>query len=198
VAALAAEHGVGVIVDEIHALLVPAGGAEFTPYLAVDEAGIVVTSASKVYNMAGIKAAVMIAGEASRETLGQLPESVKYGASTFGIRAHVAAWRGGDEWLDAVNANIASNAAYLGELLADRIPEIGYRPPASTYLAWLDCRALGLGDDPAAVFLERGRVALNGGLPFGIGGEGFVRLNLAASRSTLREAVDRMARALDR
>ena len=110
----------------------------------------------------------------------------------------MAAWRGGDAWLEAVNANIVSNAAYLADLLSDRLPEIGYRPPASTYLAWLDCRALGLGDDPAAVFLERGRVALNGGLPFGIGGEGFVRLNLAASRSTLAEAVERMARALDR
>ncbi len=198
VAALAAEHGVGVVVDEIHALLVPAGGAEFTPYLAVNDTGLLVTSASKVYNMAGIKAAVIIAGTASGELVARLPESVKYGASTFGIRAHVAAWRGGDAWLEAVNANIVSNAAYLADLLSDRLPEIGYRPPASTYLAWLDCRALGLGDDPAAVFLERGRVALNGGLPFGIGGEGFVRLNLAASRSTLAEAVERMARALDR
>jgi len=193
VAALAAEHGVGVIVDEIHALLVPSG-TEFTPYLAVNDTGLVVTSASKVYNMAGIKAGVIIAGPGSRDTLAQLPESVKYGASTIGIRAHVAAWRGGDEWLDAVNANIASNAAYLADLLADRLPEVGYTPPASTYLAWLDCRALGLGDDPAAAFLERGRVAFNGGLPFGIGGEGHVRLNLAASRSTLAEAVERMAR----
>jgi len=193
VAALAQEHGVGVIVDEIHSLLVPAG-TEFTPYLAVNGTGLVVTSASKVYNMAGIKAGVVVAGPGSRDTLAQLPESVKYGASTIGIRAHVAAWRGGDEWLDAVNANIASNAAYLADLLADRLPAVGYTPPASTYLAWLDCRALGLGDDPAAAFLERGRVALNGGLPFGIGGEGHVRLNLAASRSTLAEAVERMAR----
>ena len=71
----------------------PDGGAEFTPYLAVNDTGLVVTSASKVYNMAGIKAAVIIAGTASGELVARLPESVKYGASTFGIRAHVAAWR---------------------------------------------------------------------------------------------------------
>ncbi len=108
----------------------------------------------------------------------------------------MAAWRRGDEWLDAVNANIASNALLLAELLAARLPAVGYRSPSSTYLAWLDCTALGLGDDPAAVFLERGRVALNAGPAFGVGGAGHVRLNLAASRATLTEAVDRMASVL--
>ena len=68
--------------------------------------------------------------------------------------------------------------------------------PEATYLAWLDCRALRLGDDPATVFLERGRVALNSGLEFGPGGEGHVRLNLACSRAVLREAVQRMASVL--
>jgi cystathionine beta-lyase len=108
----------------------------------------------------------------------------------------MAAWRHGDEWIDAVNANIASNAAFLGELLAERLPGVGYRAPSSTYLAWLDCTGLGLGDDPAAVFLERGRVALNSGPTFGVGGAGHARINIAASRATLVEAVDRMASVL--
>ncbi|HUX70640.1 MAG TPA: aminotransferase class I/II-fold pyridoxal phosphate-dependent enzyme, partial [Cellulomonadaceae bacterium] len=92
--------------------------------------------------------------------------------------------------------DIAANRVLLGELLAERLPVVGYRPPEGTYLAWLDCRRLGLGDDPAAVFLERGRVALSSGLPFGAGGEGRVRLNLGTSPEVITEAVERMVRAL--
>ena len=95
-----------------------------------------------------------------------------------------------------MNANISANAAYLSDLLAERVPAVGYRGQEATYLAWLDCRALGLGDDPSVAFRERGRVALNPGTEFGPGGEGFVRLNLATSRAILADAVARMAATL--
>lgn len=193
--ALAAEHGVTVISDEIHALLVH-GDEAFVPWLAVNDAGLVVTSASKAYTIAGLKAAVIVAGPASAALVSGLPESTKYGASYVGQRTHMAAWSGGDAWLAAVNASTAANAAYLADLLAEHLPAIGYRPPVATYLAWLDCRALGLGDDPSAAFLERGRVALNAGPTFGDAGAGFVRLNLAASRAVLDDAVARMVAAL--
>jgi bifunctional pyridoxal-dependent enzyme with beta-cystathionase and maltose regulon repressor activities len=75
-------------------------------------------------------------------------------------------------------------------------PGVRYEQPPGTCLAWLDCRALGLGDDPAAVFLDRGRVALSGGTAFGAGGAGHVRLNLGASPEVIIEAVRRMAAAL--
>lgn len=195
VAALAEEHGVDVVVDEIHALLVPEG-ERFTPYLSVTDRGLVVTSASKAFNLAGLKAGVIVGGPRSRGVVEGLPHSLGYGVSHVGAIAHMAAWRHGDEWIDAVNAAIASNAAFLGELLAERLPDVGYRAPSSTYLAWLDCTDLGLGDDPAAVFLERGRIALNSGPTFGVGGAGHVRMNIAASRATLAEAVDRMASVL--
>ena len=195
VAQLAAEHGVEVVVDEIHSLLVPEG-ATFTPYLAVADSGLVVTSASKAYNLAALKAAIIVAGPGSAHLIEQIPKPVLYGTSAFGVLAHRAAWDHGDAWIDAVNANIAANRILLGELLAERLPTVGYRVPEATYLAWLDCRALGLGDDPSQAFLERGRVAFNSGLEFGPGGEGFVRLNLACSRATLTEAVDRMVATL--
>jgi cystathionine beta-lyase len=192
VATIAEEHGVEVLVDEIHGLLVPSG-TTFVPWLTVSDRGLVVTSASKAYNLAGLKAAVIVGGERSCDRIESLSHSLGYGMSHVGAIAQMAAWRGGDAWLDAVNANIASNSAWLADLLAARIPEIGYRPVQATYLAWLDCTALGLGEDPAAAFLERGRVALNAGPTFGPGGEGHVRINLAASRATLTEAVERMA-----
>lgn len=74
---------------------------------------------------------------------------------------------------------------------------MGYEPGAATYLAWLDCRALGLGDDPAARFLERGRVALSSGPEFGAPGRGFARLNFGTSRALVEDAVDRIVRAVE-
>ena len=192
IAALAAERDVTVVVDEIHAMLVPEG-ATFVPWLSVSPHGVVVTSASKAYNMAAIKAAIVVVGEASHDVLEQLPEIIRWGASNIGVMAHRAAWDGGDAWIDAVNANIRSNVAYLSELLAEHLPQVRYRGQAATYLAWLDCRDLDLGEHPAEVFREKGRVALNEGAEFGPGGEGFVRLNLATSRAVLADAVTRMA-----
>lgn len=84
----------------------------------------------------------------------------------------------------------------LAALLAEQLPAIRYHPGQATYLAWLDCRALGLGDDPATVFLDRGRVALNSGSAFGTGGGGHVRLNLATAPELITEAVRRMATAV--
>ena len=72
-----------------------------------------------------------------------------------------------------------------------------YSPPEAGYLAWLDCRALGLGDDPAEAFLERGRVALTPGPGFGTGGAGHARLNIGTSGELVEEAVLRMAAALE-
>ena len=192
VAALADAHDVLVVVDEIHALLV-ADGVPFTPWLTVSPRGVVVTSASKAYNMAAIKAAVVVVGDGSADLLERFPVVMPWGASHIGIQAHRAAWDGGDPWIDAVNANIASNVAELRSLLAEHLPAVRYSGQDSTYLAWLDCRALGLGDDPSETFRETGRVAVNPGTEFGPGGEGFVRLNLACSRATLAEAVARMA-----
>jgi cystathionine beta-lyase len=81
-------------------------------------------------------------------------------------------------------------------LLDGALPEIRYVLPEGGYLAWLDCRSLGLGDDPSAVFLERGRVALSPGPAFGEAGRGFARLNFGTTTALLEEAVERMARAV--
>jgi cystathionine beta-lyase len=125
-----------------------------------------------------------------------MPEEVGHGPSHVAVIAHTAALRDGVTWLDALLSGLDGNRRLLTGLLAEHLPAIRYRPGDATYLAWLDCRALGLGDDPADVFLHRGRVALSSGLPFGTGGTGHARLNLAASPEVLVEAVRRMAAAL--
>jgi cystathionine beta-lyase len=198
VAALARTYGVRVVADEIHAPIV-ASGAAFVPYLSVPgaENGLSLMSASKAWNLAGLKAALAVAGPEAAGDLARIPEEVSHGPSHLGILAHTAALRDGGGWLDALLAGLDENRQLLGRLLAEQLPAVVYKPAQATYLAWLDCRALGLGDDPAAVFLERGRVALSSGVPFGTGGAGFVRLNLATSPELITEAVRRMAAALD-
>ncbi|MEV1063542.1 aminotransferase class I/II-fold pyridoxal phosphate-dependent enzyme [Streptomyces sp. NPDC050263] len=197
VAALAGRYGVRVVADEIHAPLT-AAGADFVPYLAVPGggSGLSLMSASKAWNLAGLKAALAVAGPEAAADLALLPEEVGHGPSHVGILAHTAALREGTPWLDALLAGLDDNRRLLAALLAEHLPGVRYRPGGATFLAWLDCRALGLGDDPAAVFLERGRVALNSGLAFGTGGAGHVRLNLATSPEILTEGVRRMAAAL--
>ncbi|WP_035748274.1 MalY/PatB family protein [Glycomyces sp. NRRL B-16210] len=198
VARLAADYGVRVVADEAHAPLV-APGTAFTPYLTVPgcEAGLAVTSAAKAWNLAGIGAALAIAGPAAADDLARLPRAMSNRASHIGIIAHTTAFREGGPWLDALLPALEDNRRLLAATLAERLPGIGYRPQPGTYLAWLDCRELGLGPDPAAAFLERGRVALNSGIPFGTGGKGHVRLNYATTPEILAEAVERMAHTLN-
>lgn len=196
VASLARRHGVRVVADEIHAPLSPP--ALHVPYLSVagSEDAFALLSASKGWNLAGLRAAVAVAGPDAAADVDRLHHDVTEGASHVGVIAHTAALRHGGPWLDALLAGLEENRALLGDLLAEHLPQIGHRRPQATYLAWLDCRALGLGDDPAQAFLERGRVALTGGPPFGSGGAGHVRLNLGTSPDVLIEAVQRMASAV--
>ena len=197
VAELAARHDVVVLADEIHApLTLP--GAVHTSFAALgDSRSVVLTSASKAFNLAGLKCAIAIAGsDAVRRELDRLPEEVHYRAGMLGVIGSQAALEHGDGWLDALLGALDGNRHRLAALLAEHLPEVGYRPPDASFLAWLDCRPLGLGDDPAAVFLERGRVALEPGVRFGEPGRGFARLNFGTSEELLGEAVRRMAAAV--
>jgi cystathionine beta-lyase len=211
-AGLARRHGVRVISDEIHSPLVLAGAA-FTPFLSVEgaEDGFAVVSASKAWNLAGLKTGLIVAGPAAARDLQRLPEEVGHGASHLGVIAHTTAFHEGEPWLDALLAGLAGNRALLGTLIEGHLPHLGFRQPEGTYLAWLDCRRLGLHDPasdgapgivtelagPARFFLDHARVALSSGHVFGAGGGGHVRLNFATSRTILTEAVERMARAVE-
>jgi cystathionine beta-lyase len=206
VAAAAARHQVRAISDEIHAPLV-LPGAQFTPYLSVNgtESAFALISASKAWNLAGLKAALLIAGPGAAADLRRLPEEVSHGPSHLGVIAHTAAFRHGQPWLTTLLAGLAANRDLLSQLLTAHLPQVRYQPPEATYLAWLDCRALGLHDPhatgdhvvsdlagPARMFLDRARVALSSGHVFGHGGAGFVRLNFATSPAILRQAIQRM------
>jgi cysteine-S-conjugate beta-lyase len=198
VAELCARHGVAVLADEIHAPLV-LPGAQHVPFHTLDveaaQQAVVFTSASKGWNIPGLKCGIAVAaGPQAAAMLEQRWDALL--PSHLGVLASVAALRDGRPWLDAAVAQIEANAALLGKLLAGHLPAVRYRPPQASFLAWLDCRDLGLGDDPAATFLERGRVALSPGPDFGREGRGFARLNMGTSPEMLAEVVGRMAAAL--
>jgi cystathionine beta-lyase len=188
----AGEHGATVISDEVHGPLARPD-VTFIPWHAVADSGFVVTSAAKAFNLAGLKAALVVAAPSARRQLRALPESVRYGASHLGVIGHAAGYRSDPAWLDAVNANIAANQALLADLLAVHLPQVPHRVPEATYLAWLDLRGLGLGDDPADALLVRGGVALNPGPTFGPGGAGHARVNVACPAAVLTGAVARIA-----
>jgi cystathionine beta-lyase len=200
IAELADKHGVLVVSDEIHApLTLP--GASHTPLPMVSDTAraraIVLTSASKAWNIAGLKAAFVVATQGEpRRVLSRLTASLPFHAGHFGVLATRAAFREGAPWLAQVVAILDRNRRLLGDLLAAELPSVRYVPPRASYLAWIDCASLGLGDDPAREFLLRGRVATSSGPTFGAEGAGFVRLNIATSRGLLEEAVRRMKRAL--
>jgi cystathionine beta-lyase len=192
--------GARVFADEIHAPLVHPG-AVHRPYAALSEATarhtVTATSASKAWNLPGLKAAQLLLSNeddvAHWERVGFL---AVHGASTPGVLAATAAYDEGEEWLDRVLAYLDGNRALLGELLADRLPGVRYRPPEATYLAWLDCRELELERSAGEFFLERAGVALVDGPECGAPGAGHVRLNFATPRAVLTTIVERMAAAV--
>ena len=198
IATLAERHGVRMFVDEIHGPLVYPGST-FTPFITLaDEspaaaASFSFTSASKAWNLPGLTAALAVAGPEATADLIRVPAAAQHGAGLFGVIAGEAAFRCGGQWLDALLAGLDANRGLLGRLLSSELPEIGYRPVDATYLAWLDCRELGLAN-PAEEFLRRG-VAVNAGSMFGRGGAQHVRLNFATSPEILTAAVQRMATA---
>jgi cysteine-S-conjugate beta-lyase len=195
-AELAARYDATVVSDEIHAPLTHST-AQFTPFLSVSDAarehGIAVTSASKAFNLAGVKCAVMVAS--SPHTLAMLDAmSVEVGLRTsiLGLHASVAAFASGDDWLDATIVALEGSKALLADLLAAELPEVGFRQPDASFLAWLDFHRLGWGDDPSIRALDA-RVALNPGPDFGSEGRGFTRLNFACAPHVLTEAIRRLA-----
>ena len=193
---LARRYAVRVISDEIHAPLVYAP-ARFVPYLTVDATAVAIHSPSKGWNLAGLKSALYLVGDDPATAFPQVAEIFSHAASHLGVIAHTAALREGGEWLADLLIDLDDNRRLLGRLLADRLPSVGYHLPDATYLAWLDLRSMGLGDDPAVALRERAGVALSSGPDYWPdGGRGFARLNFATSPEILTEAVDRIARAV--
>ncbi len=196
IADLAKKYGVAVFSDEIHAPLTY-NPSSYVPFLSVSETsrevGICVTSASKSWNLAGLKCAeIVTASDHWTNVAKAMPASVHWRASLFGAAAATVAFSCTD-WLDSAVATNDRNRRYLKELLDTQLQQVGYRIPDTSYVAWLDVSALNLGANPAQRFIDEARVAFNPGVHFAPDHDHFVRLNFATSQEHIAEAVTRMA-----
>jgi cysteine-S-conjugate beta-lyase len=195
-----ARNGARVISDEIHGPITY--GQSHIPYASVaDEAAdhsVTMASASKAWNLPGLKCAQVITTNARDEAVWrQIPGLRTHGASTIGIAANIAGYSDGAPWLDETLWYLDQNRRALADLLAKHLPEVRYQIPEATYLAWLDFRDLELPAEPAEFLLEHARVALNPGVAFGSNGAGYARLNFATSRAILEEAIIKISSAVE-
>jgi cystathionine beta-lyase len=198
---LARIYGVTIISDEIHApLTLP--GATFTPLLTIPgaaEVAVSVVSASKAFNLAGLKCAgIVTASPTMKAVADRLTPHIGWRVGHFGALATIAAFTDGDEWLDTLLATLDHRRSLLGELLRDRLPAVSWHPPEGTYLAWLNCGSFGDDDDARDFFLREGKVAMEPGLHFGAAGAGYARLNFGTSAEILDLATKQLADAATR
>ena len=199
-AELAKRYQVVVLSDEIHAPL-SYDAKSFTPFLAVSEVakevGVIITSASKSFNLAGLKCAVIITqSTALAERINKMPPAVTWRASLFGAVASTAAYTQSSDWLDGLLITLDKNRKLVDDLIQSMLPGVRYRIPDFGYLAWLDMTSLGLGEDPVARILEKGKVALNGGILYGPKHKNFVRLNFGTSTELITEGFNRITKSL--
>ena len=191
-----------VFADEIHGPLIYPDHRH-VPYatLSPTAAGhaVTATSASKAWNLPGLACGqLIVSNDTARAAFARLPTAATHGASPLGVIAAAAAYTHGGLWLDGVLAHLDGNRHALARLLAEHLPDARFDLPEGTYLAWLDLRALGLGDHPAEVLRERTGVALVDGPLCGSPGRGYARLNFATPRPILERLVARLGDAVGR
>lgn len=201
---LALEEGAVVLSDEIHADLVLPGAAHVPALALVEErperaeAVVAFVAPSKTFNIAGMSTSLVLPGSTRlRARLVDAGADLFGPVGSLGLLAGSVAYEEGADWLEAVLAELGARRATLVATLRSRLPLARLAEPEATYLAWIDLRGYGLGDDPAAAILERARVALSPGPSFGSGGAGFARLNFATADAVLAEALERVARAIE-
>ena len=197
---LAKKYNVIIISDEIHAPLTYKDSV-FIPTLALgpdaESVCITVTAASKGWNIAGLKCAIIITqNEEMKEKMTHLPFALHYRASLPGAYASAIAFKEGGVWLDSVIEILNRNRYLIQDLLSTTLPSVTYHIPQNGYLAWLDLTALNLGDDPGATLIERGKVAFNSGHFYAPQTSQYVRLNFATSSEIITEAIHRIRKAL--
>jgi cystathionine beta-lyase len=194
------EHDLYVMSDEIHSDLVYAPH-EHIPFATlgpeVEARTVTLTSATKAFNIAGLRCAVAVFGsDELRRRFRSIPPAILGGLGSLGLAATRIAWQECDDWLQAVRAQLAENRDFVASFVRDRLPGVRHLPPEATYLAWLDCNDLGLEPNPFRHFLDRARVALSEGPRFGPPGRGFVRLNFATNPAVLTQILERMEKSL--
>jgi cystathionine beta-lyase len=201
---LCLQYGVPIVSDEIHGDLELFGNHFVSMGTMPEEIRkntVVCFSATKTFNLAGLQNNCVAFWRKDWQTrfMTGFKKYEIHRCNTFAMTAMRAAWTQGDEWLDQLLAYLSDNMTFLHDYLEKNIPEIKMRLPEITYLAWLDCRGLGFGDDDEALsrfFVEKAHLGLSSGAGFQRGMHGFMRLNAACPRSVLEKAMEQLNEAV--
>ncbi|MHC5250153.1 MalY/PatB family protein [Enterococcus sp. LJL90] len=200
---LCEKYGVILISDEIHQDLIFEPN-QFTSFQnAYDAAGkfsIILTAATKTFNLAGIKNSMVFIKdpELKQKFVAVQQKNHDNEINTFGLIGTEAAYRGGAEWLAELLAYLAENVRFVTDYFHEHLPKVNVMTPQGTYLLWLDFSAYGLSDKELEDFLvHQAKVVLNTGISFGPKGTGHMRMNLAAPKATIQEGLTRIKTAFD-
>ncbi len=198
------KHRVLVVSDEIHGDLL-LNGHKLIPFASISEElamhSITCYAPTKTFNLAGLQISnIIIPNPAiAAEFKIAMENNHVSRPNIFALAAAEAAYRHGDEWLDQLLAYVEKNQALVRDYISTNIPELKVTPAEATYLAWIDCRGLGLTAEELEIFMEKKcGLALSQGYIFGAGGEGFVRMNLGCPRSVVKEALNKLHRAVEK
>lgn len=193
-------HNITICSDEIHCDLIFSSQrhipiASLTPEIANQT--ITLMAPSKTFNIAGLESSYAIIPNPEMRAAYQKAKAGLNGhINLLGVSATIAAYRDGQEWLTELLTYLESNRDLLANFVNQNLPGLKMASPQGTYLAWIDCRESNIPGNPQKFFLDQARVALNHGVDFGLGGEGFVRLNFGCPRNLLEEGLQRMRAAL--
>ncbi len=195
---ICAKYGVLIVSDEIHADLALTGHSHHCPGAFSPELSdniITLMAPSKTFNIPGLSSSYyIIQNESLRKQFADYLNRAELGnGSLFSIIAAQAAYEKGEEWLEQLKTYLAANIDYVGSFIKQHTPRIKACLPQASFLIWLDCRDLQLDDDSLKqFFLKDAKLALNAGVSFGPGGEGFMRINIGCPRSTVEKAMEQL------
>jgi cysteine-S-conjugate beta-lyase len=198
---LCERYGVYIVSDEIHADIIYEPNVH-TPMASLnrywENNSITCIAPSKTFNIPGLQASVMIIPSSEiREKVRTVQGTIGFhGLNIFGNVAMEAAYKYGEEWLEALLPYLQKNRDALIQFIREEIPELNVVAPEGTYLVWIDCRKLGLSDDEIKErLIHRGKLGLEPGVKYGTEGAGFVRMNIGCTYKTLQDGLKRLKRA---
>jgi cysteine-S-conjugate beta-lyase len=202
IADICLRHKVIIVSDEIHNDLVFAPNrhipiASLSP--EIDNITITCHSASKTFNLAGLSTAYAIMNNDEMQKIfkGFLSLLHVEALNTFGLTAMATAFEQGGSWLDELLQYLWGNYEYVKDYLENNLPALKVSPLEATYMLWLDFRKLQMSDKKLKEFIiKKAHLGLNDGPTFGIGGQGFQRINIACPKQLVSEALEKLKIAL--
>ncbi|PAB55844.1 MalY/PatB family protein [Anaeromicrobium sediminis] len=196
------ENNVLIVSDEIHSDLIYKG-YKHVPFASISDSfaqnSIMCTAPSKTFNIAGLQVSnIIVPNKIIRQELAStLEKTTNKFPNIFGLVACTAAYEKGEEWLEQLLDYLEDNLNFIDKFLKEKMPEVKLIRPEATYLAWLDFNAVESDEKKLEnIIQKKAKVALDEGYIFGKGGEGFERINFACPRSILKEALERIERAI--